>query len=61
MSDLEFKIFMDLLMCSDPWPMASGQDEMEALANKEAVKRGFPDWVTATHLFKPEELQCPSS
>lgn len=56
MTDIEFKIFMDLLMCSDPWPMVSGQDEMTDLADREAKKRGFPDWVTACHLFHPKEL-----
>lgn len=58
MDDNEFKAFMDLLMCSDTWPIDPDTDTradrdsqklLEAYANKEAKKRGFSDWIEATH------------
>lgn len=55
MTDQEFEVFMGLLMCSDPWPMdhVPGSDElMVALADKEAKKRGFENWIVALHEFK---------
>lgn len=55
MNDVEFIAFMDLLMCSDPWPTLRAGDNllMVNLADKEAVKRGFDGWITALHEFKP--------
>lgn len=54
MSDKEFHAFMSLLMCSDPWPTdcENEMDTMKDLANKEAVKRGYTDWIEAIHKFK---------
>ena len=55
MSDIEFRIFLDLLMRSDPWPISGGasQQIMEDFASKESAKRGFPTWTEAYHEFKP--------
>ncbi len=54
MSDKEFIAFMDLLMCSDPWPVVSEQDSQDVLielAESEARKRGYRDWISAHHYF----------
>lgn len=53
MNDKEFRAFMDLLMCSDPWPVddKNNQAIIEALADKEAKRRQFGDWITAYHMF----------
>ena len=50
MGDQAFRAFLNLLMCSDPWPI--GGSDREALydfANHEAVWRGYKDWVEAYH------------
>jgi hypothetical protein len=50
MNDSEYRSFLNLLMCSDPWP-ASAFDalSLEGLALSEALKRGYPDWIEAYH------------
>lgn len=53
MNDKEFRAFLDLMMCSDPWPGdAHNHTIMLSLANKEAKKRRFDNWITAFHSFK---------
>ena len=49
MSASEFRAFLDLLMCSDPYPVDTGEDEMFGYANRQAIERGFTDWVDAYH------------
>lgn len=58
MNNEEYRAFLDLLMCSDPWPLpvsvsaSSFQSTKEILwkfANKEAKARGFIDWFHAYH------------
>lgn len=57
MTDREFRAFLDLLMCSDPWPI-TGEDGEHAneilleLADSEAQLRHFDNWVVAFHEFK---------
>lgn len=53
MNDKEFRAFMDLLMCSDPWPVDDKDNQaiMISLADKEAKKRRFEGWITAYHMF----------
>lgn len=51
MTDEQFKIFLELLMCSDPWPMDHGHDVMADFADDESRKRGFEDWIDAYHKF----------
>lgn len=55
MSDEEFRAFLDLMMCSDPWPVDPGgienQSIMLALAEKEAKKRKFENWIVAFYEF----------
>jgi len=64
MTDREFRAFLDLLMCSDPWPVDGGghadvgdggQSVLEALADRESGKRGFGEWIEAYHDFVPAE------
>lgn len=61
MTDIEYRAFLDLFMCSDPWPI-SGDDgqfahsTLENLANNEALNRGYDDWVVAFHEFKPKTI-----
>ena len=58
MDDNEFRAFLDLMMCSDPWPIppgSSGDDEQGTLldlAEKESNARGFDDWIEAYHRFE---------
>ena len=53
MNDKQFRAFLDLLMCSDPWPVLEDFTETQTLvkqfANKESVRRGYVDWVDAYH------------
>lgn len=50
MSDWQFKCFLEWLMCSDPWPASpEGRETMEALANEEAWRRKYRDWIEAYH------------
>lgn len=58
MSRFEFRAFLDLLMCSDPWPVADkgagdGHDLMLQLADRHARDRGYEGWVDAYHKFAP--------
>ena len=57
MNDIEFRCFLDLLMCSDPWPINDeiSQNVMMNLADQESHKRRFPDWISAYHVFKVQE------
>jgi hypothetical protein len=48
MTDEQFKVFINLLMCSDPFP-CEGLEIMEAFADEEAQKRGYSDWIDAIH------------
>lgn len=57
MSDQQFRAFLDLLMCSDPWPVAGDDGEhcheiLTDLADDESYKRGFSTWIDAFHSFK---------
>lgn len=55
MNSFEYRIFLDLLMCSDPWPIHDGlggeygQDVMTSLANRVGVDYGYSDWIDAYH------------
>lgn len=52
MNDKEYKAFLSLLMCSDPWPVEPDKGEQELLksyANQEVVERGYFDWIEALH------------
>lgn len=52
MNDQTLRALLDLLMCSDPWPVVpenGSQRLLIAYADDEARKRGFTDWVGAYH------------
>lgn len=58
MSDEEFLAFMDLLMCSDPWPIKGedgvhAQEILNGLADGEARRRGIDNWIVAYHEAGP--------
>ena len=56
MTDEEFRAFLDLLMCSDPWPSrhrAATEAVLGTLADREAAVRGYDSWIAAYHAFKP--------
>lgn len=65
LDDKTFKTFLDLLMCSDPWPISPKGDSeniLQKLAHTESIKRGYEGWVDAFHKFgKPEKcVKCGS-
>jgi len=48
MTRFEFRAFLDLLMCSDPWPTTCvGHILLSAFADKLALEYGFDDWIDA--------------
>ncbi len=52
MDAYEFRKFLDLLMCCDPWPVAGddhGEDAMKSFANRQSQEWGFTDWIDAYH------------
>lgn len=59
MSDEEFRIFMDLLIVSDPWPLEYGKDQMNDLADSLARDRGYDNWIVAYHSIPHYAPQTP--
>lgn len=54
MSDEQFRALMNLIMLSDPTPLPQPEDEaIQQLADEEAQKRGFLNWIEAYHRFLP--------
>lgn len=54
----EFRKFLDLLMCCDPWPVENDEQSQEIIldwANNEAVRHGFSDWIAAYHKLEEAE------
>jgi hypothetical protein len=52
MNKEEFRCFLALLMCSDPWPVTndpSNQVFLEGFADRQAREFGFKDWIDAYH------------
>ena len=49
MDDRELRIFLDLLMVSDPWPLEYGHEAMTDIADAESRERGYTDWIEAYH------------
>ncbi len=57
MNDEQFRALLDMVMCSDPWPIEDGGNNQELvtdLLEREATNRGFSDWITAYHHFDHE-------
>lgn len=57
LTDLEFRMLLDLWMVSDPWPLSPGaNDTLEGLLTMETSLRGFESIVEAFHaMHVPEE------
>lgn len=53
MTRREFRAFLDLMMCSDPFPDSVDRNLIENFLNKESIIMGFPDWIEAYHDFNP--------
>lgn len=52
LTDANFRALLDLIMCSDPWPVqddGTSQRLIELMATEEAKRRGFDTWVEAYH------------
>lgn len=63
MNDTQYRAFLDLMMCSDPWPVPvrNGIDAnkvLEDFAHDEALKRGFDGWIVAYHEFNPVSAEA---
>lgn len=63
MNDANYRALLDLIMCSDPWPVndnGENQQIIEVMATEEAKRRGFDTWVEAYHKFnKPTTAPGP--
>jgi hypothetical protein len=51
MTDDQFRILMALSMVNDPWPLQTGQSDINDLLDDEARERGFCDWLEAYHAW----------
>jgi len=55
MNDMEYRAFLDLMMCSDPWPVNANSQQFDTrqqmidVANRLAKDRGYTDWLDAYH------------
>jgi len=55
MNDEEFKEFLTLMMCCDPWPVeddGTNQHAMTDVADQQSENRGFESWIVAYHEFE---------
>ena len=57
MSNEEFRAFLDLMMCSDSWPVSTSESQelLEEFADRHSRELGFDGWIVAYHEFQPEE------
>ena len=58
MSATEYRAFLDLLMCSDPYPVDDngvGEQLLLSFADDQSHKYGFTCWVEAYHQHKVNE------
>ena len=53
MKDMQFRLLLDLMMVSDPWPLPDNgsHDEFINMLRNEAKKRGYDDEIVAYHNF----------
>ena len=52
MNSFELKNFLELIMCSDPWPCDwENEAAVKDFANEESRRHGYEDWVEAYHAF----------
>lgn len=62
MDDRQLRALLDLLMCSDPYPVkdtgcGTGEDDIVRLATSESKRRGFTSWIDAFHYFEQGSLR----
>ena len=48
----EFSALLDLLMVVDPWPKQVNRNVIKNMANDEAIRLGYWDWIDAYHNFE---------
>ena len=53
MKDMQFRVLLDLMMVSDPWPLPDNgsHDEFINMLRNEAKQRGYDDEIVAYHNF----------
>lgn len=50
MNTREFRAFLNLFMCSDPWPLSDTEHQiLTEWADHEAESWGYTDWIDAYH------------
>ena len=49
MNDKQYRAFLDLMMCSDPWPEGVAREPLEEFADAQAKLRGHDNWIVAYH------------
>jgi hypothetical protein len=55
MTDVEFRSFLDLMMCSDPWPASEkAHAALDGFADRQSKAHGYEDWIEAYHCFEPD-------
>jgi len=63
MEDSDFRHFLDLIMCSDLWPIQASNSHylksdneyfLKDFADRKAKYLGFKNWIDAYHNFKPD-------
>jgi hypothetical protein len=55
MDQKEFRAFLNLMMCSDPWPCTEeDNDVLGNFADAQSRLRGFNSWYVAYHEFKAD-------
>ena len=53
MKDLQFRVLLDLMMVSDPWPLtAEANIVFMHLMDNESKQRGYDDAIQAFHFFQ---------
>lgn len=53
MKDMQFRVLLDLMMVSDPWPLtAEAKIIFLHLMDNESKKHGYDDVITAYHFFQ---------
>ncbi len=62
MINQQYRDLLDWFMVSDPWPLTTEQhDRVEAMLDKEALTRGYENWIVAYHEVTREDELCARS
>ena len=57
MSEEQYRVLMDLVMCSDPWPLSDkARGVVTDLMDEEAEARGYETWTDAYHALEPKQV-----